>query len=87
MNVAQIILANDEGFAYGLDPEVRSAIIAGGTIYFKTCLWEARLPISYLMHLHDLDSSPNQEAHTFQEAVDYWLLCECLGTLGSHSTL
>jgi hypothetical protein len=83
----QILFVNDEGLTYGLDPEVRSAMIAEGTICFKTCLREARIPISYLKCLLNLDSSPNQEAHSFQEAIDHWLLCQCLGALGSHSTL
>ncbi|KAF8222466.1 hypothetical protein L208DRAFT_1322580, partial [Tricholoma matsutake] len=87
MNIVQVVLVDDDGLAYGLDPEVRSVMIAEGTISFKTCLREARVPISYLMRLHNLDSSPNREAHTFQEAVDHWLLCECLGAVGSHSIL
>jgi hypothetical protein len=87
MNIVQIVLVNDEGLAYGLDPEVRSAMIAEGMISFKTCLQEARVPISYLTCLHNLDSSPNREACTFQEAVDHWLLCKCLGAVGSHLIL
>ena len=87
MNIVQVVLVDDNGLAYGLDPEVWSVMIAEGTISFKTCLWKARIPIFYLMHLCNLDSSPNREACTFQEAVDHWLLCECLGAVGSHSIL
>ncbi|KAF8226684.1 hypothetical protein L208DRAFT_1498778, partial [Tricholoma matsutake] len=46
MNIVQVVLVDDDGLAYGLDPEVWSAMIAEGTISFKTCLREARVPIS-----------------------------------------
>ncbi|KAF8220309.1 hypothetical protein L208DRAFT_1334555, partial [Tricholoma matsutake] len=65
----------------------RPAMLANGKICFKTCLKEARVPLSWLVKLAGISYSTNMEPSSFSAAVHHWLLCECLNEIGSHSIL
>lgn len=65
----------------------RPAMLANGKICFKTCLKEARVPLSWLVKLAGIPYSTNMEPSSFSAAVHHWLLCECLNAIGSHSIL
>ncbi|KAF8218922.1 hypothetical protein L208DRAFT_1345548, partial [Tricholoma matsutake] len=56
-------------------------------ICFRTCLKEARLPLSWLVKLAHHRYSGDVEPSSFHAAVHHWLLCKCINAIGSHSIL
>lgn len=58
---------------------------AQGKIAFQTCFRQARIPIVYLIKLAEQDYPTEMGITSFYDAVDHWLLVECLGAIGSYS--
>lgn len=64
-------------------------MLQSGKICFRTCFRQAYIPLSYLVTLADTQyhTDSDHAPRTFQQAVDHWLLCECLSAIGGHSVL
>ena len=81
------MLVPDDDHLYCQAERDRPAMLASGKICFRTCLKEARLPLSWLVKLAGHQYSGDAEPSSFHAAVHHWLLCECLNAIGSHSIL
>ncbi|KAF8883865.1 hypothetical protein BD779DRAFT_1472363 [Infundibulicybe gibba] len=79
-----VAFCGDDDDRYAL-PATRQVMLREGKISFKTCFRQARIPLSYIVHLARV-SSPAHSPNQFRTAVDHWLLCETLNAIGSHST-
>ncbi|KAJ6577275.1 hypothetical protein B0H19DRAFT_1252644 [Mycena capillaripes] len=55
------------------------------TICFHTCTRSMHYPVDYLQHLAAADYDEDSEPASFQEAYDFWVLRECLLTIGRHT--
>ncbi|KAF7339062.1 hypothetical protein MVEN_01982500 [Mycena venus] len=58
---------------------------SAGTICFRTCTRSMRYPVDYLLRLAAAEYDEDSEPASFQEAYDFWVLRECLLTIGRHS--
>ncbi|KAK6988902.1 hypothetical protein R3P38DRAFT_238389 [Favolaschia claudopus] len=75
-------IATDDG-GYAL--EENQLYASAGTVCFRTCTRSMRYPIDYLFQLASGIYTEGSEPSTFQEAFDFWILRECLLTIGRHS--
>ncbi|KAF8882082.1 hypothetical protein BD779DRAFT_1473054 [Infundibulicybe gibba] len=78
-----VTFCGDDDDHYAL-PATRHIMLREGKISFRTCFRQARIPLSYIVHLSRV-SSPARSPNQFRTAVDHWLLCETLNAIGSHS--
>ncbi|KAF8230858.1 hypothetical protein L208DRAFT_1473398, partial [Tricholoma matsutake] len=82
-----IMLISNYDYLYCLGERDRPTMLENGKICFRTCLKEARLPLSWLVKLACHRYSGDVEPSSFHAAVHHWLLCECINAIGSHSIL
>ena len=67
---------------------VCSILASQGKIAFRTCFQRAFLPLSYVLTLASVAyPAAGGEPKSFRDAVDHWLLIECLSAIGSHSMI
>ncbi|KAF7367803.1 hypothetical protein MSAN_00844500 [Mycena sanguinolenta] len=66
-------------------PEHSQSFANFGTVCFRTCTRSMRYPIDYLLGLATTQYNTTDEPATFQDAFDFWVLKQCLVTIGRHS--
>ncbi|KAF8180322.1 hypothetical protein K438DRAFT_1842295 [Mycena galopus ATCC 62051] len=81
-----VILVDDHDILYlgGKPASLRPSLLASGTISFRTCFSEARIPASFLLkatHATYTTSEP-QSRRGF---LHYWLLCQSLNGIAAHT--
>ena len=84
-NYSQVVWTLADSPLYDTSPAVRAMMAERGKIGFRTCYRTAYIPIEYLVSLMRADYTQNSEPYTWEDAVDHWLLCECLGAIGGHT--
>ncbi|KAF7367181.1 hypothetical protein MSAN_00978000 [Mycena sanguinolenta] len=84
---------DDQDTVYHSNPTVRAALMKMGTVSFRSCFREARIPVLHLIDLcsqsypaRDVAGNPT-EPHTLKQAIESWLLIEILGNIGNHTIL
>ncbi|KAK6992846.1 hypothetical protein R3P38DRAFT_3224689 [Favolaschia claudopus] len=75
------IATNDGAYAV----EENQLYASAGTICFRTCTRSMRYPAEYLLQLASTTYTEGSEPSNFQEAFNFWILRECLLTIGRHS--
>lgn len=83
----QITWVSDDSLLYLVPDDSRAAMLRSGKICFRTCFRQAYIPLSYLVTLVNTEYNAESEPQGLQEAVDHWLMCECLSAIGGHSVL
>lgn len=84
--MSQVILVDDHDPLYlgGRTSAAAAAYVASGTISFRTCLLEARIPASYLLRVAQA-SYTSPEPRTRRHYIHHWLLAQSLNGIASHS--
>ena len=71
---------------YGQDEDIHAMLAQQGKIYFRTYIQHVIIPASYVIKLANTAyTADGAEPSSFRAALDHWLLCEVLDTIGNHT--
>ncbi|KAJ7607882.1 hypothetical protein FB45DRAFT_1039954 [Roridomyces roridus] len=82
-----IMLVDDDDPVYlgGHDTEMRRALVDSGTISYRTCFQQARIPASFLLRAAQA-AYTGVEPASRRKFLHHWLLCQSLGAIGDTHT-
>ncbi|KAJ7511954.1 hypothetical protein B0H11DRAFT_2371466 [Mycena galericulata] len=81
-----VVLVDDSDILYlgGRHSALLPALLASGTISFRTCFLEARIPASFLLRAAQA-SYTSSEPRSRRQYIHHWLLCQSLNGIASHT--
>ncbi|KAK7012389.1 hypothetical protein R3P38DRAFT_3279919 [Favolaschia claudopus] len=84
--ISLVVLVDDNDALYlgGKPASLRPALLASGTVSFRTCFLEARIPASFLLKAARA-TYPTTEAPTRRLFIHHWLLCQSLNGIAAHT--
>jgi len=82
----QVSVVDDTTSAYA-PSDRRTAMASQGKIAFRTCFFQALLPISYVEQLVEHHSRGEGGFTSLFQSFEHWFLVECLVAIGSHTMM